>query len=136
MFVQDVEDLEQSYTAGKIVPTHADAAIETPIASNSRESSATVTPMVTPAYSLMITPEHARGWVASLKESTDLANPSLMQLHKLLVSISNWMLIGVLIGFGDAIVANIFSDLLRCTQLDPFSSDWTDAVKTLFDFLT
>jgi hypothetical protein len=72
-------------------------------------------------------------WV---EENQDLANPSLMQLHKLLVSFSNWLMFGAVIGLCDAAVANIFSDLPRCSQLDPFRNEWADALKTLFDLLT
>jgi hypothetical protein len=138
MFVQDVEDLDQEtppHESIQSTPTHF-ANSATPFGiTNSMGSSAIVTPM-THVHAFQVTPGTDQGWITSSIESDDLANPSLMQLHKLLVSIANWMLIGVLIGFGDAIVANIFSDLPRCTQLDPFSSGWTDALKSLFDFLT
>jgi hypothetical protein len=88
---------------------------------------------VTSKFSAANASVHIQSWV---EDNQDLANPSLMQLHKLLVSFSNWLMFGAVIGLCDAAVANIFSDLPRCSQLDPFRNEWADALKTLFDLLT
>jgi hypothetical protein len=70
----------------------------------------TVTPQLSPSASSV----QMQAWVTNQEVNRDLANPSLMQLHKLLISFSNRLLFGAIIGVCDTVVANIFSDLPRC----------------------
>jgi hypothetical protein len=71
--------------------------------------------------------------VLPTSKQPNVANEGLMQLHKLLVSFTAWLIFGALLGLCDTLVANIYPDLTRCGQLDPFQNDWASAIRSFFD---
>lgn len=69
-------------------------------------------------------------------DATGVANESLMQVHKLTIALSEWVLFGSFATImADILIAVCFPTLPRCGQVNLFTSDWAYTVRSLSDLL-
>jgi hypothetical protein len=64
------------------------------------------------------------------------ANPVLMQMHRGILCLGEFLLFGGLILIFDAVVAVAYPSLPRCSQSDPFGNEASGALRSLFDLFT